>query len=201
MASFCGVCGQDIKPGETVCSVCLTPVNNSAPANTEAQPVVEQVAPQQQYGSYQSASQQYSNYQTVPQQQYGSYQPAAQQYGTQQQYDSYQQQYGGYQPAHVNTQNVQAQYNNYQASPANDENMAPVVSAGKFFGLTLLFSIPVVGFIMLIVMSFAPQNKNIKNYARSYWIFVAIILVLAIIVAILAVLGVVSVGSMLGGYY
>lgn len=64
--------------------------------------------------------------------------------------------------------------------------MAPVVSAGKFFGLTLLFAIPVVGFIMIIIMSFAPRNKTVKNYARSYLIAFAIIIALGIAAALIS---------------
>ena len=38
-----------------------------------------------------------------------------------------------------------------------------------YFGLQLLFSIPLVGFILLIVFSLDDNNLNRRNFARSYW--------------------------------
>lgn len=55
-----------------------------------------------------------------------------------------------------------------------------------YFGYSLLFSIPFVGFILLIVFSCNSSNLNRRNYARSYWcsliilaVFVAILLIMA----------------------
>lgn len=56
------------------------------------------------------------------------------------------------------------------------------LSPWAYFGWQLLFAIPVVGFVLLIVMSFAPKNKNLKNLARSYWC--ALLIVVALIVTI-----------------
>ena len=54
-----------------------------------------------------------------------------------------------------------------------------------YFGYELLFSIPLIGFIMLLVFSFGgTQNVNLKNFARSYFcyfIIVAILLVVSIV--------------------
>ncbi len=41
------------------------------------------------------------------------------------------------------------------------------VSVGGFVGLTLLYSIPVVGLIVCIVMAFAAKKINTKNFARA----------------------------------
>ena len=38
-----------------------------------------------------------------------------------------------------------------------------------YFGLSLLFSIPVIGFIFLIIFSLDDSNFNRRNFARSYW--------------------------------
>lgn len=61
------------------------------------------------------------------------------------------------------------------------------LSPWAYFGWQLLFLIPFVGFVLLIVMSFAPRNKNLKNFARSYWCGLLIVLGLVVIVAALAV--------------
>ena len=54
------------------------------------------------------------------------------------------------------------------------------LSAWAYFGLSILFSIPIVGFIFLIIFSFNGSNINRRSFARSYWcslIVVAIILI------------------------
>ena len=62
------------------------------------------------------------------------------------------------------------------------EPVAPVIpeeyqplSPWAYFGLSLLFSIPVVGFIFLIIFSCKKSNINRRNYALSHWIAVAIV--------------------------
>ena len=59
------------------------------------------------------------------------------------------------------------------------------LSPWAYFGYNLLFSIPILGFIMLVVFSFSNENINRRNYARSF--FVELLLVL-IIIAIMAVI-------------
>lgn len=56
------------------------------------------------------------------------------------------------------------------------------ISMWGYFGYELLFSIPLVGFILLLVFSFGgTKNKNLKNFARSYFCFMIVIIVLSII--------------------
>ena len=79
--------------------------------------------------------------------------------------------------APYNQQYAQPQPNYYSQSP-EDYAQNAVVTTGAFFGLNLLFSLPAIGWIICLIMSFAPKNKNIKNFARSklIWIIIAIIL-------------------------
>ena len=52
------------------------------------------------------------------------------------------------------------------------------LSAWAYFGYRLLFSIPVVGFILLIVFSCGgSRNRNLRSYARSYWCSLIITLI------------------------
>ncbi len=60
------------------------------------------------------------------------------------------------------------------------------ISMWGYFGYEILFSIPVIGFICLIIMSFAPSNKNVKNFARSYFCLFIISLVLTIVLVAIA---------------
>lgn len=59
-------------------------------------------------------------------------------------------------------------------------NLRPL-SAWAYFGYTLLFSIPVVGFILLIVFSFSRSNINRRSFARSYFCSYIIVAVLFVV--------------------
>lgn len=61
------------------------------------------------------------------------------------------------------------------------------LSPWAYFGMALLYSIPFAGFVLLIVMSFAPRNKNLKNFTRAYWCAALVVLAIAVIVVVLAV--------------
>lgn len=69
------------------------------------------------------------------------------------------------------------------------ENNVPAeykpISMWGYFGYEILFSIPVIGLICLIIFSFAPANKNVKNFARSY--FCMLILTIVIFAVIFAI--------------
>ena len=66
-------------------------------------------------------------------------------------------------------------------------NQYKPLSPWAYFGYSLLFSIPLVGFILLIVFSFSNDNINRRNYARSFW---CALLVALILIAVFAVLGI-----------
>ena len=55
------------------------------------------------------------------------------------------------------------------------------LGAWAYFGLSLLFSIPVIGWIFLIVFALSDANINRRNYARSYFIVFIIMLVLVLV--------------------
>ncbi|MBQ2750761.1 MAG: ABC transporter permease [Clostridia bacterium] len=62
------------------------------------------------------------------------------------------------------------------------------LSPWAYFGYNLLFSIPVVGFICILVFALGGgSNINLKNYARSFFCVYALALILAIIMVILVV--------------
>ncbi len=58
------------------------------------------------------------------------------------------------------------------------------LSPWAYFGYGILFSIPVIGFILLIVFSFNDENINRKNFARSYFCVYVVAIILVIIAAI-----------------
>ena len=58
--------------------------------------------------------------------------------------------------------------------PEDTEESRKVVGVGAYLGISLLFGIPVIGFFACIIMSFAPKNKNVKNYSRAMLIWMII---------------------------
>ncbi len=64
----------------------------------------------------------------------------------------------------------------YQPEPAKKkiteedlpEHFRPL-GAWSYFGLKLLFAIPIVGLVFLIVFTFSRGNLNRRSFARSYW--------------------------------
>lgn len=56
------------------------------------------------------------------------------------------------------------------------------LGAWAYFFYSILFSIPILGLILLIVFSFSDSNINRRNYARSYFIvFLAVIILFAVL--------------------
>ena len=53
----------------------------------------------------------------------------------------------------------------------SDSDGVSVVSIGQYMGHMLLFSIPIIGFVMLIVKAFDKKNTSISNFAKAILIF------------------------------
>ena len=73
------------------------------------------------------------------------------------------------------------------------------ISMWGYFGYEILFSIPIVGFIVLIVLSINGKNQNVKNFARSYFCFTIILLILLVI--LLVTVAGAGASAAFGGYY
>lgn len=56
------------------------------------------------------------------------------------------------------------------------------LSSWAYWGLSILYAIPVIGFVFLIIFSFSNKNINRRNFTRSYWcrivVFAALVLIL-----------------------
>ena len=53
------------------------------------------------------------------------------------------------------------------------------ISMWGYFGYEILFSIPVIGFILLLVFSFGgAKNYNLRNFARSYFCYAILVIIL-----------------------
>ena len=63
----------------------------------------------------------------------------------------------------------------------NGHDVFKPLSPWAYFGMAILFSLPVVGFIFLIIFSVSDANINRRNFARSYWCIYVIIAVAAVV--------------------
>ena len=58
------------------------------------------------------------------------------------------------------------------------------LSPWAYFGYSILFSIPFIGFICLIVFALSGDNINRRNFARSFFCIYAVVIILAIVLAV-----------------
>ena len=63
---------------------------------------------------------------------------------------------------------------NYNDVPYEMRPMSP----WKYFGLNILYAIPIIGFIFLICHAIGSRNVNKRNYARSFFCIVVVALVI-----------------------
>ncbi|MBQ6048943.1 MAG: hypothetical protein IJL40_06380 [Oscillospiraceae bacterium] len=79
-----------------------------------------------------------------------------------------------------------------------DHNIVPAeyrpISAWGYVGYSLLYSIPLVGLIFLLVHTFSNKNINRRNYARSYWCWLIIGLIIIAIFFVLYFFGIIDAG-------
>lgn len=62
------------------------------------------------------------------------------------------------------------------------------LSPWTYFGLGVLYSLPLVGWIFLIVHAVSSQNLNRRNYARSYFCVYVLAIILGVLLTITGVL-------------
>ena len=67
-----------------------------------------------------------------------------------------------------------------QQVPTIPTNYEPI-SAWGYFGYQILFAIPILGFIFLVVFALSNENINRRNFARSYFCVLVIIVIICII--------------------
>ena len=199
MAKFCTECGKEIQNGVAFCTECGTkapadPAPSENTTVTEAADVAEEVkevkteeSPAPEQTSAQQPPKAEPQPQAQPQPQVHTQAPPYQAQPT------YAQPNGYGQPAHqpyaqpAYQQPVYQQPQQTYAAPTAPDPTNKVVGTGTYFGLMLLFALPIIGFIACIIMCFAPKNKNIKHFARANLIW--------------AIIGLIIAGLLIGGIY
>ncbi len=71
-------------------------------------------------------------------------------------------------------------------SDYEDRQYKPL-SPWAYFLYSILFAVPVIGFVLLIVFSLNSSNYNRRNFARSYWCILCLILALLVLLFLVAV--------------
>ena len=109
-------------------------------------------------------------------------------------------------PNYQNASNYQGTPNyqnapNYQGTPYFPNAANKVAGVGTFFGLQLLFSLPIIGWIACIICAFAPENQNVKNYARATLIWLLIAVVLTIVFCVVLASAGAAIGGSFNRYY
>lgn len=77
------------------------------------------------------------------------------------------------------------------AKPMTKEDLPAqfrVLSPWAYFGLQILYSVPIVGFVFLMIHTFSTGNLNRRSFARSYWCALLILGAVAVVAAIIAAL-------------
>mgnify|MGYP002624304237 CR=1 FL=1 len=78
-----------------------------------------------------------------------------------------------------------------QQTPITEANLPAQfrpLSPWAYFGYSILFSIPVIGFIFLLIYTFKKSNINRRNFARAYWCGLILCVILFLILCLVAVL-------------
>lgn len=57
------------------------------------------------------------------------------------------------------------------------------MNAWSYFGYQILFSIPLIGLVILLICAFNDKNINRRNFARSFFCIYIIIIAVIIIIA------------------
>ena len=70
--------------------------------------------------------------------------------------------------------------------PAAAATTEKAVSTGTYFGLMFLFSLPVLGWLICLIVAFAAKNQNIKHFARAMLIWLVIALVISALLGLAA---------------
>lgn len=163
----CPNCGNEIPDNQKFCTVCGTPLTEDARMDGMYGATD---------GTYSTAGSTYSSAGDAAGAASGVYSSAADAAGST---------YSGINPAYIGAGSAAA-----GSAAAFDPNTIPAdfrpLSTWAYFGYQLLFSLPFVGFVCLLIFSFGgTHNRNLRNFARSYFcMFIIVVLLILILAAI-----------------
>lgn len=181
---FCGNCGKPLNEGASFCPECGTPVKKIETENVNAEKMTTSQPQPEPTPQPEPMPQPEPQPQPEP-----TPQPEPQPQPNNQFRQAYQ---TPPQPNNIPIRNYDPRF-----------DYTPL-GAWSYFLYTLLFSIPIIGFIFAIVFAVGGTNRiNLRNYARSYfcWLLIMVVLVIILLIVGFAIAG--SVYNIFGhsGYY
>lgn len=69
----------------------------------------------------------------------------------------------------------------------NENNQYRLLSPWAYVGYGLLFTLPVIGWILAVVFALNDDNLNRRNFARGYWCMVLVVVILSIVGMVMGV--------------
>lgn len=69
----------------------------------------------------------------------------------------------------------------------NENNQYRLLSPWACVGYGILFTLPVIGWILAIVFALNDDNLNRRNFARGYWCMVLVVVILSIVGMVMGV--------------
>ncbi|MHB1154964.1 MAG: zinc ribbon domain-containing protein [Eubacteriales bacterium] len=75
------------------------------------------------------------------------------------------------------------QFNPYVTPPPSDSQYA-YMSTWSYVGMMILFSLPIIGFILAIIWACDSNKINRRNYARAVLVIIAITIILSIVITV-----------------
>ena len=76
-----------------------------------------------------------------------------------------------------------------EVNAQNDPNYKPISMWG-YFGYEILFTIPIIGLILLIIFSVGgTSNVNLRNFARSFFCVYILLIIVAVIAVSAGIIG------------
>ena len=169
--AFCNTCGTELPENTKFCTHCggMVSVPTAVPAQSAALASEQSEAmPNEAYRPTQSL-QDVQAPQSDPVQYHQTQTPQVQSAPGPQQ----QQQYAPPQPQYMPAANGDV--------PPPPGSIYSVMGVGAYIGMSILFSLPVIGWIACIVMAFASKNLNRRNFARAMLVFMIVGCVFVII--------------------
>ncbi len=181
MAKFCTGCGKELQDGLMFCTDCGTKVPENIPAQTDAVKEEIPVAPEvKQEPVAQVAVESPPPPPPTP--------PTPPPQQAQQQY--------------IPSQQAQPQQNPQQPPmqvAQSTENHS--ASTAHFFWMMLVYALPLIGWLICIIMAFAPKNESKKHFARAILIWSLIGIIISIISLIIMSLLGGGISELLSGIY
>ena len=167
MERFCTNCGNTLEEGALFCPECGEKVNIVIPPAQAPDTFAEEVREEFAQAS-QTAQQKWDNTEQLAKEQAREAAQAA----------------AAAAPVYAAAAPAPAPEPEPFEAASKQEDLSKTVKTSTYFWLSLLFAIPVIGLISLIITACAARNRSIRNFAKSFLVWILVGLVFTLISAL-----------------